>query len=202
VSRSGPEDVDAWLSGVLVGADAPEETGGAAVSPLQGRALEVLARATGARRILELGTLHGYSTLWLARALPPDGELVTIEADPEHAAAARERLAGVPGVSLREGRALDVLPTLDGPFDLIFVDADKRSNPEYLPLLLELSRPGTLIVADNVVREGAVLDGDDPSAAGVRRFLEMAGAEPRLGATVLQTVGAKGWDGLALAVVL
>jgi predicted O-methyltransferase YrrM len=201
VSRSSA-DVDAWLADALLPADAPSETGGAAVSPLQGALLEVLARGTGARRILELGTLHGYSTLWLARALPPGGELVTIEADAENAAAARRRLAGVDGVTLKEGRALDVLPALDGPFDLIFVDADKRSNPDYLPLLLGLSRPGTLIVADNVVREGGVVDGEDPSAAGARRFLELAGAEPRLGATVLQTVGAKGWDGIALAVVL
>jgi predicted O-methyltransferase YrrM len=194
-------DVDAWLAGVLLPADAPAGADSPAVSPLQGALLEVLARATGARRVLELGTFHGYSTLWLARALPPGGELVTIEADAEHAAAARERLAGIEGVTLHEGRAQDVLGGLQGPFDLIFVDADKRSNPDYLPLLLELSRPGTLLVADNVVRAGAVLDGDDPSAAGVRRFLEMVGDEPRLSATVLQTVGAKGWDGLALAVV-
>jgi predicted O-methyltransferase YrrM len=198
VSPSSPE-VDAWLERVLLPDDAPEPAGDGAVSALQGRLLEVLARATGARRVLELGTLEGYSTAWLARALPADGELVTIEVD---AAAARERLAGVPQVTVLEGRALDVLPTLRGPFDLVFLDADKRSNPEYLPWALRLGRPGTLIVADNVVREGAVVDGDDPSAAGVRRFLELAGAEPRLGATVLQTVGAKGWDGLALAVVL
>ena len=194
-------DVDAWLAGILIPADGPEETGGAAVSPLQGALLEVLALATGARRILELGTLHGYSTLWLDRGLTEGGELVTIESDPGHAAAARERLAGLEGVTLHEGPALEVLPRLEGPFDLIFVDADKRSNPDYLPLLLELARPGTLIVGDNVVREGAVLEGDDPSAAGVRRFLGMVGDEPRLSATVLQTVGAKGWDGLALAVV-
>ena len=174
---------------------APAPAGDAAVSPLQGALLEVLARAVGARRILELGTQLGYSTQWLARS---GAEVVTIESDPEFAAAAR-----LPeGVELHVGAALDVLPSLSGPFDLIFLDADKRSNPAYLPHALRLSRPGSLIVADNVVREGAVLDGDDPSAAGVRRFLELCGAEPRLRATVLQTVGAKGWDGLALAVVL
>jgi predicted O-methyltransferase YrrM len=194
--------VDEWLADVLLPADAPEPTGGAAVSPLQGRLLELLARIAGARRILELGTFEGYSALWLARALPPGGELVTIEADPERAATARANLTGVPGVDLRVGAALEVLPTLEGPFDLVFIDADKRSNPEYLEWSLRLSRAGTLIVADNVVRGGGVLDGDDPSAAGVRRFLELLGAEPRLAATALQTVGAKGHDGLALAVVL
>ena len=195
-------EVDAWLEVVLVPGDAPSMSGDAAVSPLQGALLEVLARAAGARRILELGALHGSSALWLSRALPPGGELVTIEADPASAAAARAALSGVPGAQVLEGRALDVLPTLSGPFDLIFLDADKASNPEYLPWALRLARPGTLIVADNVVREGAVLAGEDASAAGARRFLEMVGAEPRLAATAVQTVGAKGWDGLALAVVL
>ena len=199
MSPSSAERLDAWLADVLLPADAPEPAGDAAVSPLQGALLEVLARAVGARRVLELGTQLGYSTEWLARALPAGGELITIEADPEVAARARSRLPVF--VDLRVGRALDVLPGLDGPFDLIFVDADKRSNPDYLPHLLRLSRPSSLIVADNVVRDGAVLEGEDESAAGARRFLEMAGAEPRLSATVLQTVGAKGWDGFALAVV-
>ena len=193
-------DVDAWLEAALLPADAPEQTGGPAVSPLQGALLEVLARATGARRVLELGTLFGYSTLWLARGLPTGGELVTIEVAPERAERARSRLPVF--VDLRVGPALEILPSLQGPFDLIFLDADKSASPEYLDWALRLSRPGTLIVGDNVVREGAVLGGDDPSAAGVRRFVELVGAEPRLSATVLQTVGAKGWDGLALAVVL
>jgi predicted O-methyltransferase YrrM len=197
VSPSGAEALDTWLEGLLVPSGAPVPAGDAAVSPLQGALLEVLARAVGARRILELGTQLGYSTQWLARS---GAEVVTIESDPAAAEAARSRLPG--GVELHVGAALDVLPSLRGPFDLIFLDADKRSNPEYLPHALRLSRPGTLIVADNVVREGAVLDGDDPSATGVRRFLELCGGEPRLRATVLQTVGAKGWDGLALAVVL
>jgi predicted O-methyltransferase YrrM len=193
-------DVDAWLEATLLPADAPAEAGDAAVSPLQGALLEVLARAVGARRILELGTQEGYSTQWLARALPTGGELVTIEADADAAARARLRLPVF--VDVRAGRALDVLPALTGPFDLIFLDADKRANPEYLPWALKLGRPGTLVVADNVVRGGAVVDGDDPSATGVREFLRLVGDEPRLSATVLQTVGAKRWDGLALAVVV
>ena len=172
------------------------------ITPLEGALLHVLARAIGARRVLEIGTLAGYSTIWLARALPPGGELVTLERDPQHADAARANLASANvDADLRVGPALDSLTTLTGPFDLIFIDADKRSNPQYLEHALRLSRPGTLIVADNVIRHGAVLDGDDPDAQGVRRFLELAGEDPRLIATALQTVGAKGHDGFALALV-
>lgn len=176
------------------------------VSPLQGKLLEVLARSVQARTILELGTLGGYSTICLARALPTGGRVVTLEAEPAYAAVARANIAraGLAGaVELLVGPALDTLPRLDGPFDLIFVDADKRSNPAYLDHALRLSRPGTLIVADNVVRDGAVGDpsSPDPDARGARRFLELLGAEPRVEATAIQTVGVKGWDGFALAVV-
>jgi predicted O-methyltransferase YrrM len=180
------------------------------VSPLQGRLLELLARLQGARAILELGTLAGVSTIWLARALPADGRLVTLEADAGYAAVARENLAraGLADiVDVRVGPALETLPALAaqdaGPFDLVFIDADKRSNPDYLGWALRLTAPGSLIVADNVVRGGAVADGagDDPSAVGVRRFLDLVGAEPRLIATAIQTVGIKGHDGFALALV-
>jgi predicted O-methyltransferase YrrM len=170
------------------------------VSPLQGRLLELIARLAGARRVLELGTLAGYSAIWLARGLPPGGRVVTLEADPAYAEIARANVAGLP-VDVVAGPALETLPALEGPFDLIFIDADKRSNPDYLGWALRLSRPGTVIVADNVVRGGAVVGGDDPSARGVREFAELVAAEPRLTATVVQTVGEKGWDGFLLALV-
>ena len=166
-------DVDAFFAARLIGDDDPVVRGDVpphGVSPLQGRLLELLARMAGARRILELGTLAGYSTRWLARALPDGGSIVTLEADPGYAEVARANLAGLP-VEVIAGPALETLPGLDGPFDLIFIDADKRSNPEYLRWALRLSRPGTVIVADNVVRAGAVVDGDDPSARGVTRRL-------------------------------
>ena len=181
------------------------------VSPSHGRLLELLARLQGARAILEIGTLGGYSTIWLARALPGDGRLITLEADPGCAEVARANLAraGLAGVvELRVGRALDTLPRLAaegrGPFDLIFIDADKASNPQYLEWALELSRRGSLIVADNIVRAGAVLDADsgEPVVRGVRRFLELLAAEPGVSATVIQTVGAKGHDGFAIALVI
>jgi predicted O-methyltransferase YrrM len=171
------------------------------VSPPQGALLELLARMVGARAILEIGTLAGYSTLWLARALPPGGRLVTLEADPHRAEVARANLDGIAEVIA--GPALETLPTLDGPFDLVFIDADKRSNAQYLEWALRLSRPGTLIVADNVIRDGAVADpeSEDPSVIGVRAFFDAVAAEPRLRATAIQTVGAKGYDGFALALV-
>ncbi|MDE3147958.1 MAG: O-methyltransferase [Acidobacteriota bacterium] len=181
------------------------------VSRLQGKFLEMLVRITQARRILEIGTLGGYSTIWMARALPEGGRLITLEADPRHAEVARANLknAGVlDRVDLRVGRALDSLPALEasaaGPFDLIFIDADKPSNPEYLQWALKLSHPGTLIAVDNVVRQGKIIDAEssDPDIAGTRRMTEFMAAEPRLSATVLQTVGAKGYDGFALSVVL
>jgi len=181
------------------------------VTKLQGKFLEFLVRISGARCILEIGTLGGYSTIWLARALPGDGRIVSLELDPHHAEIARANLenAGVlDSVDLIIGPALETLPTLKNsaaaPFDLIFIDADKQGYPEYLRWALRLSRPGTVIVADNVVREGRVVDPecDDPNVLGVRRFTEMLAAEPRLSSTVLQTVGTKGYDGFALAVVL
>jgi predicted O-methyltransferase YrrM len=181
------------------------------VSPTQGKLLHVLALASGARRILEIGTLGGYSTIWLARALPPDGRLVTLEADPKHAEVARGNLAraGLAGiVELRVGRAADTLPRIAAekavPFDLIFVDADKASNAQYLAWALELSRRGSVIVVDNVIRNGAVIDetSSDPGVVGSRRVLELLAAEPRVRATAIQTVGSKGWDGFAIAVVI
>jgi len=180
------------------------------VSPTQGKLLLLLAILRGARSILEIGTLGGYSTIWLARALPEGGRLVTLEADPRHADVARANIAraGLAGmVELRLGRALDTLPQLAadgrGPFDLIFIDADKATNPEYLAWALTLSRRGTLIVADNVVRDGRVLDAtsDDPTIGGIRRFIELLRAEPRVSATAIQTVGSKGYDGFALALI-
>ena len=180
------------------------------VTALQGKFLEFLARISGAKRILEIGTLGGYSTIWLARALPPDGRIVTLELDHHHAMVARENLtnAGVlDRVDLIVGPAIESLQALTdkhtAPYDFIFIDADKESYPEYLLSALKLSRPGTVIVADNVVREGKVVEPecDDQRVQGVRRFTELLAAESRLSATVLQTVGIKGYDGFALAVV-
>ena len=181
------------------------------VSPLQGRLLRLLAQTQGARSILEIGTLGGYSTIWLARALPADGRLVTLEYESRHAEVARDNLAraGLADmVEVRVGAALESLLQLEaesrGPFDGIFIDADKPAYPEYLSWSLRLSRPGSLIIADNVVRNGAVIDAGshDAGVQGIRRFHELLAAEPRLSATVVQTVGVKGYDGFALARVL
>jgi predicted O-methyltransferase YrrM len=181
------------------------------VSPNQGKLLYVLALAHGARSILEIGTLAGYSTIWLARALPAGGRLVTLEVDPKHAEVARANIAraGLAArVELRLGRALDTLPHLmaegAGPFDLVFIDADKPNNTAYFEWALKLTRRGSLIIADNVVRDGAVLDADsaDASVQGVRRFNAALAAEPRVAASAIQTVGSKGYDGLAIAVVV
>jgi predicted O-methyltransferase YrrM len=181
------------------------------VTPLQGQFLELLVRISGARRILEIGTLGGYSTLWLARALLDGGSVVTLELESKHAAIARsnfERAGVLNRVDLRIGRASDLLQALVAggarPFDLIFIDADKAGYPEYLEWSLRLSRPGTVILADNVVRDGKVIqpDNPDPNIVGVRRFTERIASEPRLSTTVLQTVGGKGYDGFAMAVVL
>lgn len=180
------------------------------VSPPQGKLLQLLARAQGARKILEIGTLGGYSTIWLARAVPTGGRLITLEADPKHADVARANIAGagLAGVvEVRQGPAIDTLPQLvaekQGPFDLIFIDADKPGYPDYLPWALKLSRAGTLIIADNVVRKGAVADASstDPSVQGVRRYNALVAAEPGLSATAIQTVGSKGYDGLTIALV-
>jgi predicted O-methyltransferase YrrM len=212
--------VDQYISGLLVPSDpaldAALESSAAAglpainVAPNQGKLLHLLVRIHGARSILEIGTLGGYSTIWLARALPPGGKLVTLEADLKHAAVARANLAradlaGV--VDVRLGRALDTLPLIAreglGPFDFFFIDADKANIPHYFQWALDLSRPGSVIVVDNVVRKGAVLDAssDDPNVQGVRRFNELVAAERRVSATAIQTVGSKGYDGFAIAVV-
>lgn len=177
------------------------------VSPAQGRLLQLLALTSGARRILEIGTLGGYSTIWLACALPSDGTLVTCEIDPAHAAVARESVsaAGLSDVvDVVVGPAADTLRGLvaggAAPFDLVFVDADKPSNPVYLDLALQLSRPGTLVVVDNTVRGGAVADATstDPNVLGVREMADRVVADPRLDATAVQTVGSKGYDGFVL----
>ncbi len=181
------------------------------VSPTQGKLLHLLARAVGARRILEIGTLGGYSTIWLARALAPGGRVVTMELDPVHAAVARANIARAglaDAVELHEGPALATLSRLQGeragPFDLVFIDADKPNIPEYFTHAVELSRAGALIVVDNVVRDGRIIEAesDDPAIRGVRRFNTMAAADPRVSVTTVQTVGNKGYDGFALALVL
>jgi predicted O-methyltransferase YrrM len=181
------------------------------VSPAQGKLLHMLARVHGARNILEIGTLGGYSTIWLARALPADGHLISLELDPKHAEVARANLAraGVANVAeIRLGRGLDTLQQLvaegGGPFDLIFIDADKPGYSDYLQWSLKLSRRGTLIIADNVVRAGGVADpaNTDTNVQGIRRFNELLAAEKRVTTTVLQTVGSKGYDGLALILVI
>lgn len=180
------------------------------VAPNQGKLLFVLAKAMGARKILEIGTLGGYSTIWLARALPQNGRLITLEFNAKHAeiAAANIARAGVEkAVQIRQGRALDTLKQLlsegAGPFDLIFIDADKPGYADYFAWSLKLAHPGSLIIADNVVRNGAVADAEsqDEKVLGVRRFNEEVGKEARVSATVLQTVGSKGYDGMVLAVV-
>ncbi|HEX4348162.1 MAG TPA: O-methyltransferase [Vicinamibacterales bacterium] len=181
-----------------------------AVSPSQGKFLFILAKGIGAKRILELGTLGGYSGIWLARALPRDGRLVTLEVDPKHADVARRNFerAGVGSlVDVRIGRALDTLPQLareqSAAFDFVFIDADKVTYHEYLEWAVRLCRPGAIIVADNVIRDGAVADAtsDDPSVRGVRRFMERVGAMGGVTATAIQTVGVKGHDGLAVILV-
>ncbi|MFD4316671.1 O-methyltransferase [Streptomyces sp. NPDC058548] len=182
-----------------------------AVAPNQGKLLHLLAHMQGARNILEIGTLGGYSTIWLARALPADGRLITLEYDPAHADVARANLAhaGLDKiVEVRTGAALDSLPQLEaegaGPFDLVFIDADKVNNPRYVEWALKLSRPGTVIVVDNVVRGGRITTPapDDPAITGTRELFDLVAAEPRLDATAIQTVGTKGYDGLLLARVV
>ena len=176
------------------------------VSPSQGKWLYVMARAMRASRILEIGTLGGYSAIWLTRALPADGRLITIEADPNHAGVARQNFerAGVAGrIDLHVGTALDVLPQLDGPFDLVFIDADKNNYPLYLEWSIKLCRPGGLIVADNVIRHGALADATSTDAAvqAMRRVMTSLQRDRRATATALQTVGMKGYDGFAIILV-
>ena len=181
------------------------------VSPLQGKFLDLLVRLTGAKRILEIGTLGAYSTICMARGAGENGNVVTLEASPAHAEVALANLtaAGLRDrVSVKVGRAIETLPMVQqeasAPFDFIFIDADKRSNPAYLEWALRLSRPGSVIVVDNVVRDGRVLDAgtDDADIQGIRKFAEMLAAEPRLSSTALQTVGAKGYDGFTISLVL
>ncbi|RUT01859.1 O-methyltransferase [Dulcicalothrix desertica PCC 7102] len=180
------------------------------VAPNQGKLLHVLALMKGARKILEIGTLAGYSTIWLARALPVDGKLITLEADAKHAAVARDNIARAgltDKVEVRLGAALDTLPQLEAEgqalFDLVFIDADKVNTTEYFEWALKFTRRGSLIITDNVVRKGAVIDANstDVNVQGVRRFNAALAAEPRVTATVIQTVGSKGYDGLAIALV-
>jgi predicted O-methyltransferase YrrM len=215
------EQVDSYLSSLFVGDDpdlkrALAQSAAArlpqiAVSAVQGKFLYLLARLQGARRILEIGTLGGYSAIWLARALPSDGRLVTLEIDAAHAAVARANLAAAgldAKVTVKVAPALQTLDRLiaqgEPPFDLIFIDADKQNNPNYLARALNLSRPGTLVIVDNVVRGGAIVDPseNDSAVVGTRRALEMLATDRRFNATALQTVGDKGYDGLAVALVV
>lgn len=213
------DDVDAFLTETLVGSDpaldaalrAQHDAGMPAieVAPVNAKFLHLLARIAGARRVLEIGTLGGYSTIWLARAMGAYGRVVTIEAEPANAAVARVNLerAGVAGrVDILLGRGTDVLPTLDGgdPFDLVFIDADKESNTRYLDWAARLGRPGTVVVLDNVVRGGEVADAGtaDSKVQGARRGVEMLGSDPRFDATALQTLDRKGWDGIAVAIIV
>jgi predicted O-methyltransferase YrrM len=212
--------VDSYVTELLLPSDNPLtaalEASAAAglpnisVAPNQGKLLTLLAQIQGARRILEVGTLGGYSTIWLARGLAPDGRLITLEAEPKHAEVARANIARAgfaDRVEVKLGPAAETLASLVearcAPFDLIFIDADKESYAQYLEWALRLSRLGTVIIADNVIRKGAVTDpaSDDPRVQGIRRFYERLAAEPCLTATAIQTVGSKGYDGFAIALV-
>jgi predicted O-methyltransferase YrrM len=211
--------VDRYLGDLLVSADPALEAALAAsaaaglpainVSPVQGKLLHMLARAISARNVLEIGTLGGYSTIWLARALPDGGRVISLEADARHAEVARTNIARAgldDKVEVRLGMALDLLPALADraeQFDFVFIDADKPNNAAYFDWALKLSRPGSIIIVDNVVRDGDVVDAasDSPTVQGVRRFLERLAAEPRVSATAIQTVGSKGYDGFAIALV-
>ncbi len=220
MSESLWSEVDAYIDEHLIGPDpvleaALSDSAAAglptiAVSPAQGKLLHLLARIHGARRILEVGTLGGYSTIWMARALPPDGRLITLELDPSFARVAGENIerSGLAGlVEVRVGPAMQSLQVLLGeapePFDLVFIDADKQSTPGYFRLALEMSRPGGVIVVDNVVRDGALIDPDsgDPGAEGMREFHEILAGEAGVSATTIQTVGSKGYDGFTLVLV-
>ena len=221
VERTQPQDagwaaVDAYVEERLLPPDAALDFAASnsakrglddiAVAPVQGKLLHLMARMAGAKRILEIGTLGGYSTIWLARALPKDGALVSLELEPHNATVARENVAaaGLAGqVRVIDGPALDTLATLTGPFDFVFIDADKQNNAAYLDHAIRLSRPGTTIVVDNVVREGGVLEADsaDERIKGTRALFDAVAAHPRLAATAVQTVGVKKWDGFLLAIV-
>ncbi len=204
--------VDDYMTGALLAPDqaldqalAASDAAGLpaiAVAANQGKMLMLLAQMVGARRILEIGTLGGYSTIWLARALPEGGRLVSLEYEAKHAEVARKNIAAAglaDKVDVRVGRGVELLPHVDGPIDFTFIDADKASNPDYFKGALALSRPGSVIVVDNVVRGGAVTDAKgDANVQGIRRMNEMIAAEPRVSATAVQTVGSKGWDGFCL----
>lgn len=211
--------VDAYLTDTLVGHDpvleaavADQRSAGLPsieVAPVNGKLLHLLARISGARRVLEIGTLGAYSTIWMARGIPDNGRVVTIEAEARNAALARVNLerAGVgEKVEILVGRAADMLPQLEGgaPFDLVFIDADKESNTVYLDWAARLGRPGTVVIVDNIGRGGAVADPatENPQVIGTQRGLEMLGRDPRFDATALQTLDLKGYDGVALAVVV
>lgn len=219
LSLAAAHDVARYLVDMLVGHDPALDAAVAAqraaglpaieVAPTGGKLLWLLARISGARRVLEIGTLGGYSTIWLARGIPADGRVVTVEAEPRHAEVARASIAAAgvgDRVDIRVGRGVDVLPALAGEerFDLVFIDADKESNTVYLDWAARLGHPGTLIVVDNIVRGGRVVedDADDPQVRGVRAGLRMLADDPRFTATALQTLDAKGWDGIALALVV
>jgi predicted O-methyltransferase YrrM len=220
-NRLGWSEVDAYLAETLIGPEPALKQALAAnsaaglpsidVSAPQGKLIHLLARMMGARKALEIGALGGYSTIWLARALPDDGRLISLELNPRNAEIARLNVAraGLESkVEIRTGAALASLPKIEaeglGPFDFVFIDADKANNAAYLEWALRLSRPGTAIVVDNVVRNGEVADAAsrNPDVIGVRRMFELIAREPRLSATAIQTVGAKGWDGFALAIVV
>lgn len=220
MDQPGWDAVDTYVNELLVGEDdslralhetnATEGLPAIDVSPAQGKFLHLLTRITGARNVLEVGTLGGYSTTWIARGVGPDGRVLTLEFNPHHAEVARANLerAGVEDrVEVRVGTALEVLPELEaagrGPFDLVFIDADKEPSADYVRWAMRLGRPGTAIVLDNVIRGGDVADPgtSDSRVLGVRAALELMASEPRLDATALQTVGLKGWDGFALAVL-
>jgi predicted O-methyltransferase YrrM len=214
-------EVEEWIVGRLIGHDeALEQALKAAadgglpaiqVEPSTGKLLQLFARMVGAQRILEIGTLGGYSTIWLARGLPEDGRLITLEANPDYAAVAERNIAnaGVADrVDLRVGPALEALPKIAeegvAPFDMVFIDADKSNQDKYLSWALDLTRLGSVIVGDNVVRDGRVLDSDneDPNIQGIRRFMDLLAADPRVDATAIQTVGSKGYDGFAVGLVI
>ena len=221
MSEAAWSDVDAYIGDNLLADSDPifeqvlraNAAGGLPaidVSPAQGKFLNLLVKISGARRILEIGTLGGYSTIWMAKALPTDGRLVSLEFAEKHAAVARDNLARaglLERAEVRVGAALDSLPKVEseglGPFDLIFIDADKPNNPHYLDWAIRLSRPGTVIILDNVVRDGRVVEAksQDRNVKGARAAFELLKTHPRVDSTALQTVGLKGWDGFILGVV-
>jgi predicted O-methyltransferase YrrM len=205
VDKLAPPDED-----LTAAQDAAKEGGlpAISVSAAQGKMLQVLVQLVGARRILEIGTLGGYSAIWMARALPADGKLISLEISPKHAevaGASLERAGVADKVEIRVGAAIDSLPGLtgEGPFDLVFIDADKASNAPYFEWAMKLSHPGTMIIVDNVVRNGGVLEegSDNPDIVGTRRLFDAVAAEPRFNSTAIQTVGAKGYDGFVIGVV-